>query len=170
MAAFFFWKKHGPLFFLYFRQISMLKYCCQSKAQRSYKSLPCTRPAHVGKSGPWQNLKCSKIVQVGCSCWGLKPCQCKIIPGEFQEKKHREPAVLKFSCQSTDGLSAKCNQQYFPIQKGKTKGQAKNTDLNLFRQSPFWNLLDCTKECKRPRCLNLYFSYNSDRLLKTWTQ
>ena len=65
-------------------------------------------PAHC--LGPWPDSKCSKTVQVGCSCSELKPCQrvrcscselkpCQreIATDEIQKKKYRERSNIKAS-------------------------------------------------------------------------
>ena len=42
-------------------------------------------PSH----GPEPDSKCSKRMEVGCSCQELKPCQTKKLTDEIQEKNYR---------------------------------------------------------------------------------
>ena len=63
-------------------------------------------PAHVPglhiwqSPGPRPDSKCSRIVEVRCSCQQLKPCQSQIATDEIQEKKNKISALIQSACVS----------------------------------------------------------------------
>ena len=56
-----------------------------------------TADPHMWPSpGPEPDSKCPKTVEVGCSCYELKPCQREIATNEIQEEKnYRDRSNIK---------------------------------------------------------------------------